>query len=98
MSPLAPDEVVSALANLPGWAHQDNTLTCTYEFSSFRAASIYMLRVSFIAEQMNHHPEWTNSYTKVFVRLTTHDAGSRVTEQDVVLAQKMQGLFKRMEP
>jgi 4a-hydroxytetrahydrobiopterin dehydratase len=93
MTPLAPDEVTTALNGLPGWKHERDALTRSYEFPTFRIAIIYMLRVSFIAEEMNHHPEWTNVYTKLKVRLTTHDAGSRVTEQDVHLAKKMQALF-----
>jgi 4a-hydroxytetrahydrobiopterin dehydratase len=49
-----------------------------------------MTRVAFEAEAMDHHPDWTNVYSRVTVRLTTHDAGSKVTAQDVELARKIQ--------
>ena len=51
-----------------------------------------MVRVSFEAEGMNHHPEWTNVYNRVSIRLNTHDAGGKVTAKDVALAQKIQGI------
>lgn len=37
-------------------------------------------------DRINHHPEWTNVYNRVSVRLTTHDAGNTVTALDVQLA------------
>jgi 4a-hydroxytetrahydrobiopterin dehydratase len=43
------------------------------------------------AEKMNHHPDWSNSYSKVVVELSTHSAGG-VTAKDTVLAQKFQAL------
>lgn len=47
-----------------------------------------MVRAGFEAEAVNHHPEWTNVYNRVSVRLTTHDAGGRVTDKDVDLARR----------
>jgi len=49
-----------------------------------------MTRVGFEAEELNHHPEWTNVYNRVVVRLNTHDAGNKVTAKDVELATRMQ--------
>jgi 4a-hydroxytetrahydrobiopterin dehydratase len=51
-----------------------------------------MVRVGFEAEAMDHHPEWTNIYNRVAIRLNTHDAGGRVTAKDVALAGKIQAL------
>jgi 4a-hydroxytetrahydrobiopterin dehydratase len=44
-----------------------------------------------VAERMNHHPEWSNVYNRVRVRLTTHDAGG-LTAQDFALAREMDEL------
>ena len=52
-----------------------------------------MVRAAFEAEAMNHHPEWTNVYNRVTVRLNTHDAGGKVTARDVELAERMEKVF-----
>ena len=51
-----------------------------------------MTRVAFEAEALDHHPEWTNVYRRVTVRLNTHDAGGKVTARDVELARRMQAI------
>lgn len=87
--PLPPSEIAAALAGLPGWEHEGEALVRTFQFADFRAALAFMVRAGFEAEAMNHHPEWTNVYHRVAVRLTTHDAGHRVTAKDVELARRM---------
>jgi 4a-hydroxytetrahydrobiopterin dehydratase len=37
---------------------------------------------------MDHHPDWSNSYKKVEVTLSTHSAGG-ITELDLKLAEAM---------
>jgi len=78
-TPLSPEELRRAAAELPGWECEAEGLTRTYRFATFRAALAYMVRAGFEAEELNHHPEWTNVYSRVVVRLRTHDAGDRVT-------------------
>ncbi len=89
-NPLPPDEITSACAKLPGWTFANDALTKNFTFHSFREAISFMSRVAFEAEELNHHPEWTNVYNKVAVRLNTHDAGNKVTRNDVELATRMQ--------
>ncbi len=48
-----------------------------------------MTAVAAVAERLNHHPDWSNSYNKVAVRLVSHDAGS-VMERDFELAKAME--------
>lgn len=88
--PLTPGEIQQALARLPGWVLERDALAKTFEFDSFRAALAFMVRAGFEAEELNHHPEWTNVYQRVSVRLNTHDAGDRVTAKDVELAQRFE--------
>lgn len=45
-----------------------------------------MVKVAFVAEKMDHHPEWSNIYNRVMISLNTHDAGNKVTEKDHKLA------------
>jgi 4a-hydroxytetrahydrobiopterin dehydratase len=59
-----------------------------FVFKDFNEAFGFMARVALLAEQMNHHPEWTNVWNKVEVTLSTHDAGG-LTERDLQLAEAM---------
>ena len=90
--PLGKVEIDTALAGLPGWICENDALVKTFQFGSFREAMSFMMRVAFEAEQRNHHPEWTNVYNRVAVRLSTHDAGGKVTAKDVDLAKKIQAI------
>lgn len=90
--PLAPAEINTALAALPGWTWEKEALAKTFKFGSFREAMSFMTRVAFEAEAMDHHPDWTNVYNRVAIRLNTHDAGGKVTAKDVDLAKKIQSI------
>jgi len=85
--PLDKQQIDKVLADLSGWSLEGNALSRTFEFSNFREAVSFIVRVSFEAEDLNHHPEISNVYNRVGIRLTTHDAGDRVTEMDVKLAR-----------
>jgi 4a-hydroxytetrahydrobiopterin dehydratase len=68
------------------WEEKNNLLCRTFEFKDFKEAFGFMTRVAFLAEEMNHHPNWSNVYNKVTIELTTHDAGNTITEKDRKLA------------
>ena len=89
---LSPVEIADALQQLPGWTISGDALAKEFKFGSFREALSFMVRVGFEAETMDHHPDWTNIYNRVAVRLNTHDAGGKVTAKDVALAQKIQAI------
>ena len=89
-TPLTAAKIRKALETLPGWTFKHDALAKTYTFKNFREALSFMLRVGFEAEALNHHPEWTNVYSRVAVRLNTHDAGGKVTAKDVELAGRME--------
>ncbi len=88
--PLSPAEIHNALQELAGWSLAGEALEKTFEFGSFREAMSFMVRAAFEAEAMNHHPDWTNVYNRVVIRLNTHDAGGKVTAKDVELAKSLQ--------
>ncbi len=90
--PLSPLEITDSLQTLPGWVRKRDVLVKTFKFGSFREAMSFMVRVSFEAEAMDHHPDWTNVYNRVAIRLNTHDAGGKVTAKDVELAKKIQAV------
>ena len=85
----------AALAKLIGWSALENkngegrdAIQKSYKFADFNTAFGFMTRVALKADQMDHHPEWLNVYSKVDVTLSTHDSGG-VTEKDVELAKFM---------
>jgi len=77
---------------LPDWEISEESLFRIFVFKNFVEAFDFMTSVSLIAENMNHHPDWSNVYNKVEVRLSTHDSGG-VTPLDVNLALSMDSLF-----
>jgi 4a-hydroxytetrahydrobiopterin dehydratase len=87
---LSPDMIASHLSQLPGWRLSDDgkALYKHFSFKNFNAAFGWMTRIALTAEKMDHHPEWTNIYKNVEVRLTTHDAGG-LTDLDITLAKVM---------
>lgn len=76
------------------WQEENNQLTRTFEFRDFSEAFAFMTRVALIAEKMDHHPTWTNTYNKVWFRLSTHDAGNTVTDKDRKLAETIDQIAK----
>jgi 4a-hydroxytetrahydrobiopterin dehydratase len=77
------------LNNLPPkWALATDrkSIRNSYKFKNFNEAFAFMTRVALLAERMDHHPDWSNSYNRVEISLSTHDAGG-VTERDIRLAQ-----------
>lgn len=74
------------------WTEKENTLYRAFTFKDFKEAFAFMTRVAALAEAQNHHPTWTNTYNKVEIWLSTHDAGNTVTAKDHELAQAIDAL------
>ena len=83
-------EVLQQQAQAP-WQLQEDSLHTQWKFKDFVQAMAFMNAVAEVAERMNHHPEWSNVYNRVNVRLNTHDAGG-LTHLDFALAQAMDSL------
>ncbi|MGB3410825.1 MAG: 4a-hydroxytetrahydrobiopterin dehydratase [Microthrixaceae bacterium] len=80
-----------------GTAEGGTALVREFKFNNFTGAFGFMAAVATVAERMGHHPDWSNSYNKVTVRLTTHDVGG-VTSLDVELAHEMSALAGDTDP
>ena len=78
------------------WQETDNALVAEFKFEDFVSAFAFMSAVALYAEKMNHHPEWSNVYNKVSIKLTTHDAGNTVTDKDRKLSQAISTLYNKM--
>lgn len=74
------------------WLEQNNKLYQSFTFKDFNEAFAFMTKVAALAEKMNHHPTWSNTYNKVEIWLSTHDAGDVVTQKDEDLAEAIDKL------
>jgi 4a-hydroxytetrahydrobiopterin dehydratase len=74
------------------WKEENNRLTKTFTFKDFTEAFGFMTKVAIVAEKMNHHPTWTNTWNTVQIELSTHDAGNIVTELDRTLSKAIDKL------
>jgi 4a-hydroxytetrahydrobiopterin dehydratase len=77
------------------WIENDNALQQTFKFKNFTQAFAFMTEVAFAAEKQAHHPNWSNVYNTVEMRLNTHDAGNTVTEKDHKLAKSVDKIFEK---
>lgn len=91
-TPLSEDAIQEALQSLDGWEFEDDGLQIALQFEDFREAISFIMRLSFEAEDVGHHPELSNVYNNVEIRLSTHDAGDKVTEKDVELARRINAI------
>jgi 4a-hydroxytetrahydrobiopterin dehydratase len=79
------------------WEEKNSRLQKTFTFKDFVHAFAFMTRVAFIAEKMNHHPDWCNVWNSVSISLSTHDAGDIVTDKDSKLAEAIDKIFEEMK-
>lgn len=84
----------AALADLPEWAAtvEPDGIRRSFAFRDFNQAFGFMTRVALLAEKADHHPEWSNVYSRVDIVLTTHDAGG-LSQRDVDMARGIDALL-----
>lgn len=72
--------------NSSQWREDDGALRREFVFADFAQAWAFMTAVAVVTEEMDHHPDWSNSYNRVAIALRSHDEG-RVTARDHRLAE-----------
>ena len=87
----------AGLAGLPGWTYDPAgpAIRCSFRFEDFGAAFGFMTRVALAAEKADHHPDWSNSWNRVEIALTTHSEKA-VTAKDFALARAIDALAGRL--
>jgi 4a-hydroxytetrahydrobiopterin dehydratase len=82
------------LTQSAGWELSDTgkSLLKIFRFKNFVHAWGWMTKIAITAEKLNHHPEWSNVYGTVSVKLITHDTNS-ITRKDIQLANKMDEFY-----
>jgi 4a-hydroxytetrahydrobiopterin dehydratase len=96
---LSDESVSTGLSDLPGWSRSGDAsgeggrpaIEKTYELADFPAAIAFVVRIGFLAEAADHHPDLDVRWRTVRVLLTTHDAGG-LTDKDLALAHEIEAL------
>lgn len=78
------------------WVETDGCLCREFRFADFTTAFAFMTRVAAVAEEQNHHPDWSNSWNRVVIELRSHDVGA-VTERDRRLAVAIDEIARDVE-
>jgi 4a-hydroxytetrahydrobiopterin dehydratase len=82
---LSHDEIENRLPDVPGWGLADGKLHRELEFANFVEAFGFMAMVALVAQSLDHHPDWSNSWNRVVIDVRSHAAGG-VTERCFELA------------
>jgi 4a-hydroxytetrahydrobiopterin dehydratase len=88
---LTETEITGKLAALKGWTRVGDGIEKDWKLKDFVQAFGFMASVALLAEKADHHPEWSNVYNNVHIRLTTHDAGG-LSARDFKLATAIDAL------
>lgn len=97
MKALTTDEVDGYLAKqLQNWTSKETALNRDFKFKTFVEAFSFMTAIALEVEKLDHHPDWTNSYNKVGIALSTHSAKG-ITQLDFDLANKIDQIYKKYE-
>ena len=79
-------------AKIPGWEIKNNLIEREFNFSNFIEAFSFMTQIALICEKYNHHPNWENVYSKVIIKLTTHDLGG-ISNLDQTIASEINSIY-----
>ena len=85
-------ELKELVFKIPGWEIKSKQIQREFSFTNFIEAFSFMTKVALICEKYNHHPNWENVYSKVIIRLNTHDLGG-ITNLDQTLASEINKIF-----
>ncbi|NHF59772.1 4a-hydroxytetrahydrobiopterin dehydratase [Flavobacteriaceae bacterium TP-CH-4] len=91
MEKLSVEQIEKRLAELDSWEFIDGAIETSLQFGNFKEAFATMTRIAFECELQGHHPDWSNVYNSLNIRLNTHDVGG-VTEKDFKLAATIENI------
>jgi len=97
MKRLSDNEIDFNLTTLKGWSLDEDRIVKSIVFKDFKEAIAAMIKIGEAAEELNHHPDWYNSYNKLNIKLGTHDVGG-ITMKDFELAQRIEEIINTSKP
>ena len=91
---LQKEELKELIVKIPNWEIIDNYIEREFNFTNFIEAFSFMTKIALICEKYNHHPNWENVYSKVIIKLSTHDLGG-ITNLDQIIATEINELLTK---
>ena len=91
---LQDEELKELIAKIPEWEIKETQIEREFNFTNFIDAFSFMTKVALVCEKFNHHPNWENVYSKVTVKLSTHDLGG-ISSLDQTLAFEINKIFEK---
>ena len=91
---LQEEELKELIVKIPNWKLIVNYIEREFNFNNFIEAFSFMTKIALICEKYNHHPNWENVYSKVIIKLNTHDLGG-ITNLDQTIASEINEIFEK---
>ena len=91
---LQEEELKELIVKIPNWKLIDNYIEREFNFNNFIEAFSFMTKIALICEKYNHHPNWENVYSKVIIKLSTHDLGG-ITNLDQTIATEINQILTK---
>ena len=85
-------ELKELIVKIPGWQIKSEYIEREFNFSNFVEAFSFMTKIALICEKYNHHPYLENVYSKVIIKLSTHDLGG-ITNLDQTIASEINNIL-----
>ena len=86
------EEMKELIVKIPGWEINPKYIKREFNFDNFIEAFSFMTKIALICEKYNHHPNWENVFSRVIIKLSTHDLGG-ITNLDESVATEINGLL-----
>ena len=77
-------ELQELVVKIPGWEINSKQIQKEFNFANFIEAFSFMTKVALICEKYNHHPNWENVYSKVIIKLNTHELGGITNHENLI--------------
>ncbi len=91
MATQSEEEIGEKLGELEGWEREGGAITKSFDGGDLVGSVKFVDSIVEPAEEMNHHPDISISWSEVKVTLATHSEGG-LTQNDFELAAKIDAL------
>jgi 4a-hydroxytetrahydrobiopterin dehydratase len=95
MGKITAETAKQMVATLSGWQLDGESIRRQFTFAGFPDAVAFVVRLGFVAEAADHHPDLLVSYKRVTVTYTTHSEGG-LTQKDFDGARAATGIAERL--